>query len=45
MSGKINQMGITWIIRKGEHSFLCVTHRLDLIHVLIKLHDDIPNGY
>ena len=45
MFGKINQMGITWKIRKGEQSFLCMTHRCDLIHIPIKLHDDIPNSY
>ena len=43
--GKINQRGITWKIRKGEQSFLCMTHSHDLIHVPIKLHEDIPKGY
>ena len=45
MFGKINQRGITWKIRKGEQSFLCVTHHYDLIHSPIKLHESIPNGY
>ena len=42
MFGKINQRGIAWKIRKGEQSFLC---RTDLIHIPVKLHEDIPNGY
>ena len=43
--GKINQRCITWKIRNGEQSFLCVTHpHCDLIHIPIKLHEDIPNG-
>ena len=45
MFGKINQMGITWNIRKGGQLFLCATYCRDLGHVLIKLHEDIPNGY
>ena len=45
MFGKINQRGITWKIIKGEQSFLSVTCRRDLIHILMKLHEDIPNGY
>ena len=36
---------ITWKIRKGEQSFLCATHCLDLIHTPIKLHEDILKGY
>ena len=43
--GKNNQRGITWEIRKGDQSFLCVTHHGDLIRIPIKLHEDIPNGY
>ena len=35
---KINQRGITWKLRKGEQSFLCVKHRPDLIHIPIKLY-------
>ena len=42
---KNNQRGITWKLRKEEQSFLCATRRRDLIHILIKLHEDIPNGY
>ena len=42
---KINQRGITLKLKMGEQSFLCVTCRLDLIHIPIKLHEDIPNGY
>ena len=42
---KNNQRGITWKLRKGEHSFLCKTYYCDLIHIPIKLHEDIPNGY
>ena len=30
---KINQRGITWKLRKGEQLLLCLTHRLDLIHI------------
>ena len=45
MFGKINRRGITWKIRKGVQSFLCVTHRCDIIHVPIKLHEAIPNVY
>ena len=50
MFGKINQRGITWKliiwkIRKGEQSFLCVTHHCGQIHIPIKLHDDILKGY
>ena len=42
---KINQRGITWKVRKGEQSFLCVTYRPDLIHISMKLHEGIINGY
>ena len=42
---KINQRGITWKKRKGEQSLLCTTHRHDLIHIPVKLHEDIPNSY
>ena len=31
--------------KKGEQSFLCATRRLDLIHIPIRLHDNMPNGY
>ena len=43
--GKNNQKGITQTVRKGEQSFLSTTQRLDLIHIPIKLHIDILNGY
>ena len=42
---KINQRGITWKLGKGEQSFLCATHRPDLKHIPIKLHEDILNCY
>ena len=47
---KINQRGITWKLRKGGgggggQSFLCATHCSDLIHIPIKLQEDVPNGY
>ena len=45
MFGKNTQRGIIWKLRKGLKSFLCATHRHDLIHILIKLNEDIPNGY
>ena len=45
MFGKNNQRGITWKLRKGEQSFLCASHRCDLIHIPIELHEVIPNGY
>ena len=40
MFGKIDQRGITWKLRKGKQSFLCTTHRHDIIHIPIKLHED-----
>ena len=40
---KMYQRGITRKLRKGEKSFLCATHRPDLIHISIKLHEDILN--
>ena len=43
--GKINPRGITRKLGKGKQSFLCVTCRPDLIHIPIKLHEDITNGY
>ena len=42
---KINQRDITWKLRKGEQSFLCMTCCPDLIHIPIKLHEDILNGF
>ena len=44
MCGK-NQRGITGKLRKGEQSFLCLTCGLDLIHIPIKLQEDISNSY
>ena len=41
---KVNQRGIIWKLRKGDQSFLCVMHHHDLIHIPIKLHEDILNG-
>ena len=45
MFGKINQRGITWKLRKGEQSFLCMTCHPDLIQIPIKLHEYILNSY
>ena len=41
---KINQREVTQKLRKGEQSFLYVTHCLELIHIAIKFHQDIPYG-
>ena len=38
---KLIKWGITWKIRKGEQSFLCITPRRNQIHTPIKLHEDI----
>ena len=35
------QRGITQKLRKGEQSFLCWTHCVDLIYISIKYHEDI----
>ena len=43
--GKNNQKDIARKQRKGEQSFLCATRRPDLIHIAIKVGEDIPNGY
>ena len=40
---KINQRGRAWKIRKAEQSFLCLTRHPDLIHIPIKLYEDILN--
>ena len=45
MFGKINQRGITWKLRKGEQSILCETSRPNLIHIPIKLYEDILKCY
>ena len=42
---KFHQMDVTQKLRKEEQSFLYSTHRLNLIHIAIKLHQDIPYGY
>ena len=43
---KINQRGgRNSETRKGKQSFLCVTRCPDLIHISIKLHEDILNSY
>ena len=42
---KINQRDITWKLRESEQSFLCATRRPDLIHIPLKLHEDILNGH
>ena len=36
---------VTQKVRKGERSFLYATRRLGLIHIAMKFHFDIPNGY
>ena len=41
---KNNQRGKTWKVREGEPLFLYRTCRPDLIHISIKLHEDIPNS-
>ena len=40
-----NQRGITRKLKKREQSFLRTTQRLDIIHIPIKLYEDILNGY
>ena len=45
MFGENNQKGHNLETKKGEQSFLCATRHLDLIHIPIKLHEDILNGY
>ena len=40
-----NQRGITWKLNMGEQSFLHLAHRLYLIHIPIKVYEDIPNGF
>ena len=44
MFGKNYQKGITLKLRKRGQSFLCMTHHPDLILILVKLYEDIPNG-
>ena len=45
MFRKNKSRGKTWKVRKGEQLFLYTTSPPDLIHIPIKLHEDIPNGY
>ena len=42
---KISSYEVTQKLRKGEHLFLYKTHRLNLIHIAIKFHQDVPYGY
>ena len=42
---KRNQREMTWKQRKGEQPFSRVIPCPDLIHISIKLHEDIPNCY
>ena len=45
LSHRGGQRGITWKLRKREQPFLYATHHPDLIHIPIKLHEDILNCY
>ena len=45
VSQKFNQREATQKLRKGEQSFLHATRCPDLIHIVIKFHQDIPYGY
>ena len=42
---KNSKRGITPKLKKGEQSFVYVTHCLDLIHIPIKFHEEIPISY
>ena len=42
---KISSKGRTQKLRKGEQTFMYLTHRLNLIHIAVKFHLDIPYGY
>ena len=42
---KMNKNGITWKLKKGEKSFLHMTHCIYLRHISKKLHEDITSGY
>ena len=44
MFGKKKGGGKTWRLKK-EQSFLCATCRPGLLHIPVKFHEDIPNGY
>ena len=39
------QRDITQKLRRGEQSFLCVIHCLDLLYISIKYHEDILKIY
>ena len=39
-----NQKGIPWKLGQGEPLILHATHCLHVIHIPIKLHEDIMNG-
>ena len=41
---KNNLRGITWKVGKGERPLLSGTHCLFVIHIPIKLHEDIKNS-
>ena len=42
---KLNQRGITWKLRKGEQSFSLATCCPNLIHIPIKLHENVLSRY
>ena len=41
----MNRNVITWKLKKGEQSFLRMTHCLCLIHISKESHEDITSGY
>ena len=40
-----NRRDNTLNLNTGKQLFLRTTHHLDLIHIPITFHEDIPNGY
>ena len=42
VSLKFHKKEVTQKMRKGDQSFLYTTHHLNLIHIAIKFHQDIP---
>ena len=40
-----NLRGITWKLRNREQPVLCATRPPDLMHIPIRLHEDILTGY
>ena len=42
---KMNKNGITWKLKKGEQSFLLMTHCFYLRHISKTLHEVITRGY